>query len=117
MTAYGAELGAPTEPEHPEIPYPEQPEEPQQVQIPADMRAPAPAVLSIEPIPEVAPSAPPAAPRTPPVIPSISEPPPSFEPRIAISISKYRGADYRHSDPAYYHLEADSTPSGYSIDS
>ncbi|KAL6348489.1 hypothetical protein AAG906_008943 [Vitis piasezkii] len=65
--------------------------EPQSVEIPANMRAPAPAVPSTEPIPEVAPSAPPATPRTPSVIPSTSEPPPSSEPRIAISISKYRG--------------------------
>ena len=36
-------------------------------------------------------SAPFATPQTPPVIPSISEPPPSSEPRIAISIFDYRG--------------------------
>ncbi|RVW84619.1 hypothetical protein CK203_044634 [Vitis vinifera] len=46
------ELGAPTGPEHPEIPHPEHPEEPQLVEIPADMRAPAPTVPSIETIPE-----------------------------------------------------------------
>ncbi|RVX18530.1 hypothetical protein CK203_006312 [Vitis vinifera] len=74
MTTYGAELGAPVGAEHPEIPHPEQPEEPQLVEIP-----------------EVAPSAPPTTPQTPPVIPSISEPPPSSKPRIAISISEYRG--------------------------
>ncbi|KAL6335802.1 hypothetical protein AAG906_039565 [Vitis piasezkii] len=91
MIAYGAEPGAPAGPEHPEIPHPEQPEEPQPVQIPADMRAPAPAMPSTEPILEVAPSTPPATPQTPPVIPSISEPPPSSEPRIVISISEYRG--------------------------
>ena len=55
------------------------------------MRAPAPAVPSTEPIPEVAPSAPHATPRTPLVIPPISEPSPSSEPRITISISDYRG--------------------------
>ena len=94
MTAYDAEPGAPTRPEHPEIPHPEHPEEPQPVEIPADMRAPthaAPTVASPEPSLEVAPSAPQATPRTPPVIPSISEPPPSSEPRIAISIYEYRG--------------------------
>ncbi|RVW61850.1 putative mitochondrial protein [Vitis vinifera] len=56
-------------------------------QIPADLRAPAPVVPSTEPIPEVAPSAPPATPRTPFVIPSISEPPLSFEPRITYPFS------------------------------
>ena len=91
MTAYGAEPRAPIGPEHPEIPHPEHPEEPQPVQIPVDMRAPAPTVPSTEPIPEVAPSAPAATPRTPLVIPPISEPSPSSEPRIAISISEYRG--------------------------
>ena len=91
MKAYGAEPGALVEPEHPEIPHLEQPYEPQLVQIPAGMRAPSPAVPSTESIPDVAPSAPHATPRTPPVIPSISEPPPSSEPRIAISISEYRG--------------------------
>ena len=91
MTAYGAELGAPAGPKHPEIPHPEQLEEPQPIEIPANMRAPAPTVPSTEPIPEVAPSAPPATPRTPHVIPTTSEPSPSSEPRIAISISDYRG--------------------------
>ena len=62
MKAYGAEPGAPVKPEHPEIPHLEQPYEPQPVQIPAGMRAPAPAVPSTEPIPEVTPSAPPATP-------------------------------------------------------
>ena len=47
MTAYGAEPGAPTGLEHPEIPYPEQREEPQLIEIPVDMRAPAPTVSSI----------------------------------------------------------------------
>ncbi|RVW19078.1 hypothetical protein CK203_087665 [Vitis vinifera] len=61
------------------------------VEIPADMRAPAPAVPSTEPIPEVAPSAPPATPQTPLVIPATSEPFSSSEPRISISISEYRG--------------------------
>ena len=74
MTAYGAELGAPVGAEHPEIPHPEQPEEPQLVEIP-----------------EVAPSASPATPRLPPVIPATSEPSSSSEPRIAISISEYKG--------------------------
>ncbi|RVW78724.1 hypothetical protein VitviT2T_016003 [Vitis vinifera] len=45
---------------------------------------------STEPIPEVTPSALPATPQTPPVIPATSEPSPSSEPRIAISISEYR---------------------------
>ena len=39
MTAYSADPGAPTGPEHPDIPYPEQPEEPQPVEIPVDKRA------------------------------------------------------------------------------
>ena len=55
MIAYSAEPGAPTGAEHPEIPHPDQPEEPHPIEIPADMRAPAPAVPSTEPIPEVAP--------------------------------------------------------------
>ena len=68
MIAYGADQGAPARPEHPKIPHPEQPEEPQSIEIPADITTPAPAVASIEPILEVAPSAPPVTPRTPPVI-------------------------------------------------
>ena len=91
MTAYGAEPRAPAGLEHPEIPHPKQLEEPQSVEIPADMRAPAPIVPSTEPIPKVAPSAPPTIPQTLPVIPATSEPSPSSEPRIAISISEYRG--------------------------
>ena len=91
MIAYGADQGAPARLEHPKIPHPEQPEEPQSIEIPADITTPAPAVTSTEPILEVAPSAPPATPRTPLVIPLISEPFPSSEPRIAISISDYRG--------------------------
>ena len=81
MIPYGAELGAPTGLEHLKIPHSEQPEEPQLVEMPAPTA----------PIPEVTPSAPPATPGTPPVIPSISEPPLSSEPRIAISISEFRG--------------------------
>ncbi|RVW68163.1 hypothetical protein CK203_065373 [Vitis vinifera] len=42
MTAYDAQPGAPTGLEHPEIPQPEHLEEPQQVEIPTDIRAPAP---------------------------------------------------------------------------
>ena len=91
MTAYDAEPGAPVGLEHPEIPHPEQPEEPQSVEMLADMRAPDPAVPSIEPIPEVAPSTPLTTPRTPPVIPSTSEPSPPPESRIAISVSEFRG--------------------------
>ena len=67
MTAYSAEPGSPAGTEHPDIPQPE------------------------EPIPKVAPSAPLATPQTPPVIPSTSEPTSSSEPRIAISMSEYRG--------------------------
>ena len=91
MKAYGAEPGALAGPEHPHIPYPEQPEEPQPVEIPADMRVLVPVVPSTEPKPEVAPFAPHATPQTPPVIPPISEPSPSSKPRIAISISEYKG--------------------------
>ncbi|RVW22973.1 hypothetical protein CK203_093678 [Vitis vinifera] len=61
----GAKLRAPTGAKHPDIPRPEQSEEPQPVEIPVDMRAPAPTVPSIEPIPEVAPFAPSATPWTP----------------------------------------------------
>ncbi|XP_034708934.1 cornifin-A-like [Vitis riparia] len=86
-----AKPGAPVGPEHPKIPHPEHPEEPQPVEIPVDMRAPAPAVPFIEPIPEIAPSAPPATLGTPPVIPSTSEPFSPHESRIAISISEFRG--------------------------
>ena len=46
MTAYDVEPGAPVGPEHPE--------EPQPVEIPTDMRAPALAVPSTRPVPEVA---------------------------------------------------------------
>ncbi|RVW77834.1 hypothetical protein CK203_054425 [Vitis vinifera] len=88
MTTYNAKPGAPVRPEHPEIPHPEHPEEPQPVEMPTDMRAPALAVPSTEPIPEVAPSAPPATLGTPPVILSTSEPSPLPESRIAISISE-----------------------------
>nr|CAN76901.1 hypothetical protein VITISV_032652 [Vitis vinifera] len=91
MTTYNAKPGAPVRPEHPEIPHPEHPEEPQPVEMPTDMRAPALAVPSTEPIPEVAPSAPPATLGTPPVILSTSEPSPLPESRIAISISEFRG--------------------------
>ena len=91
MTAYDAEPGAPAGPEHPETPHPEHPEEPQLIEIPVDMRAPAPTVPSTGPMPEVAPSAPPAVLGTPPVIPSTSEPPPPSESRIAISIFEFKG--------------------------
>ena len=85
MTAYGGtNQGAPAKPEHPE-----QPEEP--IDIPADTRPPAPTVSSIEPIPEVPPSAHQATPRTPLVIPPLSEPSPLAEPRIVIPIIEYRG--------------------------
>ena len=85
MTTYSAEPGGPARAEHPEIPHPQQLVEPQLVEILVDMGA------STELIPEVTPSALPATPRTPPVIPTTSEPSPSSEPRIAISISEYRG--------------------------
>ena len=68
MTAYDAEPRALAGPEHPEIPHLEHLEEPQPVEIPADMRAPAPAVPSTGPMPEVAPSAPPVTPGTSPII-------------------------------------------------
>ena len=55
MTGYSVEPGAPIGAEHLKIPHPDQPEEPHPIEIPADMRAPAPAVPSTEPIPEVAP--------------------------------------------------------------
>nr|CAN80200.1 hypothetical protein VITISV_038542 [Vitis vinifera] len=144
MTAYSAEPGAPAGVEHLEIPHPEHPKEPQPIETPTDMRTPAPAVPSAEPIPEVAPSASPSTPRPPPVIPATLEPSSSFEPKTAISISEYRAlchtlqalttsqsiltpgddssscsseADYYHSDSAYCHPEADLAPSGYSISS
>ena len=82
MTTYSAESGAPAGAEHSDIPHPEQPEEPQPVEIPADIT---------EPIPEVAPFAPRATPQTPPVIPATSKPSHPSEPRIAMSISEYRG--------------------------
>ena len=91
MTAYDAEPGAPVGLEHPEIPHPEHLEEPQLVEIPADIRAPAPAVASTGPMPEVAPSTPPATLGTPLVVPSTFEPPPLSESRISISISEFRG--------------------------
>ena len=91
MTTYDAKPGALAGPEHPDIPHPEHLEEPQPVEIPVDMRAPTPAVPSTGPMPEVAPSAPPAKPGSLPVIPSTLETPPPSKPRIAISISEYRG--------------------------
>ena len=90
MTTYSVEPRAPAGVEHLEIPHPEQPQEPLPIETPTDMRAPAPAVPSVEPIPEVAPSASPATPRPPPVIPTTSESSSSFEPRTTISISEYR---------------------------
>ena len=91
MITYDAKLRAPVGLEHLDIPHPEHLEEPQPVEIPVDMRAPAPTVPSIGLMLEVVPSAPPATPGTPPVVPATSEPPPPSESRIAISISEYRG--------------------------
>ena len=91
MTAYDAEPGAPAGPEHPETPHPEHPEEPQLIEIPVDMRAPAPTVPSTGPMPEVAPSAPPIAPATLPVAPATSESPHPSELSIVISSSEFRG--------------------------
>ena len=91
MITYDAKLRAPVGLEHLDIPHPEHLEEPQPVEIPVDMRAPAPTVPSTGPMPEVAPSAPPAKPGSLPVIPSTLETPPPSKPRIAISISEYRG--------------------------
>ncbi|RVW72471.1 hypothetical protein CK203_060486 [Vitis vinifera] len=82
MTAYGADQGAPAGPEHPDQP----------IKIPTDTTATLPLqVASTEHILEVAPSAPQATPRTPLLFHPISEPSPSAEPRIAISIIEYRG--------------------------
>ena len=55
MTAYGADQGAPSGPEHPEEP----------VEIPANTPPPAPAMAFTEPIPKVPPSASQATPQTP----------------------------------------------------
>ena len=109
----------------------------------ADMRAPTPTVPSLEPIPEITPSAPPATPQTPPVIPPISEHLLHMSLGLLyqfLSIEAYATLS-RHwpllrasllsrsqllvlirsrlspLDPAHCHLEANSTPSGYSIDS
>ncbi|RVW88220.1 hypothetical protein CK203_038629 [Vitis vinifera] len=90
MTAYSAEPGALAGVEHPGIPHAEQPQEPQPIETPADTRAPAPAVPSAEPIPEVAPSADPTTPQPPPVFSATSQPSSSAEPRTSISISEYR---------------------------
>ena len=86
MTAYDAQPEASAEPEHPEIPQPEHPEEPQSVQLPTDIRAPAPAVPSTTP--EATSSAPLTTPGTPP--PATSAPHPSKS-SITISISEFRG--------------------------
>ncbi|RVW23410.1 hypothetical protein CK203_094561 [Vitis vinifera] len=67
MITYDAKLRAPVGLEHLDIPHPEHLEEPQPVEIPVDMRAPAPTVPSTGPMPEVAPSAPPAKPGSLPV--------------------------------------------------
>ncbi|RVW22907.1 hypothetical protein CK203_038032 [Vitis vinifera] len=85
MIAYDAEPGAPVGPEHPEIPHPEHLDEPQPVELPADLRAPAPTVPSTGPMPEVASSTPLATPGTLPVAPATSEPPHPSESSIAIS--------------------------------
>ena len=90
MTAYDAEPGAPAGPEHPKRSQPEHPEEPQPVEIPTDMRAPAPTVPSIGPMPEVTSFASHATLGPPLVIPAASKPHPSKS-SIAISISKFRG--------------------------
>ena len=90
MTAYDAQPGTLTRPEHPKRPQPEHPEEQHLVEIPTDIRAPAPTVPSTGPMPEVASSAPHATLETPPVVPAASEPHPSKS-SIAISISEFRG--------------------------
>ena len=90
MMAYDAQPGAPAGPEHPEIAQPEDPQQAQWAEIPTNIRAPASAVPSTGPTPEVASSAPPITPRTPPVVPITSVPHPS-ESSIAISISEFRG--------------------------
>ena len=97
MTTYDAQLGAPTGPEHPNIAQPEDPQQAQQVEIPTDIRAPAPTVPSTGPMPEVASSAPSATPKTPLIVPAASKPHPS-ESSIAISISEFRGLchTFRH---------------------
>ena len=91
MTAYDVKPGAPAGPKHPEIPQPEHPKEPQPVEIPTDMRALAPTVPFIGPMPKVASPAPFAIPGTPPIVPATSESPLPSESRIAISISEFRG--------------------------
>ena len=91
MIAYDAKPRAPVGHEHPEIPQPERPDEPQPVELPVDMRAPAPTVPSTGTMPEVAPSDPPTAPGTPPVAPATSESPHPSESSIVISSSEFRG--------------------------
>ena len=91
MTAYDVQPGAPAAPKLLERPQPEHLEEPRPIEIPADMRAPAPAVPSTGLMPEVASSAPPATPGTSPVVPTTFERPPPSESRITISISEFRG--------------------------
>ena len=91
MTAYDVQPGAPAAPKLLERPQPEHLEEPRPIEIPADMRAPAPVVPSTGLMPKVAPSARPTTPGTPPVIPSTLESLPPSESRITISISKFRG--------------------------
>ena len=91
MTAYDAELGAPVGPEHPEILQPERLDEPQPVELPTNMRAPAPAMPSTGPMPEVASSTPLATPGTLPVAPATSEPPHPSKSSIAIFSLEFRG--------------------------
>ncbi|RVW28483.1 hypothetical protein CK203_113663 [Vitis vinifera] len=95
--------GSPAGPEHPEIPYPEQPEEPQPVEIPVDITPSAPTVASSEPIPDVAPFAPQATPRTPLLFHPYQSHPIHLSLGLLYPLSR---ADFRHSDPAYCHLEA-----------
>ncbi|RVW21456.1 hypothetical protein CK203_114998 [Vitis vinifera] len=119
MTAYDVQPGAPTDPKLLERPQPEHLEEPRPVEIPADMRAPAPAVPSTGPMPKVASSAPPATPGTPPVRPMSyfadidhysKHPDPVDGGHTCPS-----GSAYRHPNPAYCHPWADTTAFGYSI--
>ena len=91
MTAYDVQPGAPAAPKLLERPQPEHLEEPRPIEIPTDMRALAPTVPFIGPMPKVASPAPFAIPGTPPIVPATSESPLPSESRIAISISEFRG--------------------------
>ncbi|RVW34492.1 hypothetical protein CK203_110305 [Vitis vinifera] len=91
LLSYSADQGAPAGAEHPDIPHPEQSEEPQPVEIPADMRSTCPCSALYRAYTRGCTLCSSCHTIDSPVIPATSEPSLSSEPRIAISISEYKG--------------------------